>query len=130
MTSALVQAIALVMSFLTPRLATGPPTPVASPAVALTIASSVLGLLGAVAGGVQFFAMMLYCRWIAQRIPDGAMVEQTRTYLWLLPLLSTVGAFCIGIGPLVAWVLYLILLWNLRKQILLAREQSLTLAAG
>jgi hypothetical protein len=124
---AITQALGLAVAFFTPRLATGGGG--VNPLPAVQIASGGLGLAETVAGAVQFFAMMLYARWLAQRVPDAEMVARTRLYMWLLPVLYTVGA-CLAVGPLVAWVLYLILVWKLRKQIVYAREQSLTLAAS
>ena len=95
---------------------------------AIQIVSGLLNLAAVVAGAVEFFAMMLYVRWLAQRIPDADMIQQTRQYIWLLPLLYTVGALCVGLGPIVALVLYSIMLWNLRRHALFARGQSLALA--
>lgn len=123
-----IQALALVAAFLTPRLATGAMAPV-NPGPAFQIVSGGLGVLGTIAGAVQFFAMMLYARWLALRVPDPDMVQRTRTYMWLLPVLLTVGT-CLLVGPIVAWILYLLLIWNLRKHILFARVQSLAMAAG
>lgn len=123
---AIIQAMGMVVAFMSPRLATGTPGPM-NPGPALQIASGGLGVLGTVAGAVQFFAMMLYARWLAQRVPDSVMVERTKTYLWLLPLLYTVGS-CLLVGPLVAWVLYLLLVWNLRKHVVSALAQSRAMA--
>jgi len=123
---AIIQAVGMMVAFMTPRLATGAPGPV-NPGPAILIASGGLDILESVAGAVQFFAMMLYARWLAQRVPDSVMVERTKTYMWLLPLLYTVGS-CLVVGPLVAWVLYLLLVWNLRKHVVSARAQSLALA--
>ncbi len=106
-----------------------PANPMAG-AIGLQLASGALNVAGLLAGAVLFFAMMLYVRWLAQRIPDGEMVARTRLYMWLLPVLYTVGALCVGIGPLVAMVLYLILVWNLRRQVLAAREQAAHLSAA
>jgi len=122
----IIQAMGMVVAFMTPRLATGAAGPM-NTSQALQIAAGGLGVLGTIAGAVQFFAMMLYARWLAQRVPDSAMVERTKTYMWLLPLLYTVGS-CLVVGPLVAWVLYLLLMWNLRKHVVFARAQSLALA--
>jgi hypothetical protein len=128
--SAAVQAIGLAVGYfgasITPAGAPMGP----NPAIAVAVTSGAISLIGTIAGAVMFFATMLYVRWLAQRIPDEDMVEKTRTYMWLLPLLYTVGALCVGIGPLVAWVLYLILLWKLQRLVGLAREQSLTLSAA
>lgn len=83
----------------------------------MTIAGGVSGVLQTLAWAAQFFAIMLYFRWLARRVPDAAMERQTRVYMWLLPALATVGAACVGIGPLVAAVLYCVMLWRLRGHV-------------
>jgi hypothetical protein len=83
---------------------------------AATVMTGVAGLLGFVAlaaWAVQFFAIMRYTRWMAGRVPDRFIVDRTRTYVWLLPLLSTVGVILIGLGPLAALILY----WNLLNRL-------------
>ncbi len=65
---------------------------------------------------VQFVATMLYTRWVAQRIPDAIIISRTGTYIWLLPVLATVGSFVL-IGPLIAVILYWNLLNRLAKQL-------------
>ena len=57
---------------------------------------------------IWFFASMLYLRWLAPRIPNAKAYRRSKTLMWLGPLLSTVGALCIFIGPLIALALY----WN------------------
>jgi len=128
--SAAAQAIGLAVGYFGSSIAAGGAQMGANPAIAVAVTSGVISLVGTIAGAVSFFATMLYVRWLAQRLPDEDMVAKTRVYMWLLPLLYTVGALCVGIGPLVAWVLYLILLWNLQRLIGFAREQSLTLSAA
>jgi hypothetical protein len=93
--------------------------------MAVQVAEAGLSLLGTLAWAVHFFAMMLYVRWLAARVPDAGIVEQTRLYIWLLPVLTVVGVMCLGLGPLVAMVLYLIMLWNLRRRILACRGLAL-----
>lgn len=51
----------------------------------------------------------IYLGWLAKRIPDAAMHKRAKLLMWLCPLLSTVGIILIGLGPLIALVLY----WNL-----------------
>lgn len=58
---------------------------------------------------VQFFASMIYLRWIARRVPDRTVHERARRFMWLGPLLMTVGILCVGIGPIIAIVMY----WNM-----------------
>lgn len=78
-------------------------------------AMMLLGSLASlVAWAVQFFAMMRYVRWVAERVPDRQIAERTKTYIWLLPVLATVGAIILMLGPLVALVLY----WNMLDKLL------------
>ncbi|MBC7773360.1 MAG: hypothetical protein H7210_12760 [Pyrinomonadaceae bacterium] len=66
---------------------------------------------------IKFFAVMRYTRWLASRVPDTFIMDRTRTYMWLLPLLHTVGSMCVGLGPLIALVLYWNLLHRMRKHL-------------
>lgn len=68
-----------------------------------------LSFVGFVAWAVSFFAAMLYLRWLCPRIPNWRAYRRAKLMMWLGPLLFTVGALCIGLGPLVAIVLY----WNM-----------------
>ena len=74
-------------------------------------------LLSGVAGTVQFFASVLYVRWLAPRLPDKALHEQTKTYLWLLPVIYVLGMICLGLGPLIAGVMYLLMLNTVRVRL-------------
>lgn len=82
-----------------------------------TILKGALTVLGMVAWAVQFFAMMLYTRWLASRVPDQWIVKRTKTYMWLLPVLTTVGVILVGLGPLIALVMYWNLLDRMRKHL-------------
>jgi hypothetical protein len=89
----------------------------------MMIVLGILGLVGIaamIAWAVQFFAAILYVRWLAKRVPDEAMVKKTRLYIWLLPVLATVGALIV-IGPLIALVLYWNMLNALRKHVKASR---------
>jgi hypothetical protein len=70
-----------------------------------------------IAGVVQFFASVLYVRWLAPRIPDVALYEKARKYLWLLPLIYILGMICLGLGPLIALVMYLLMLNSVRVRL-------------
>lgn len=85
---------------------------------ALNVVSGLLGL-------VLFFVSLIYVRFIAERIPDRELVNQARTYLWLLPLIYIVG-MCVLIGPIIATVMYLFMLWRVRKQIVSIQKQAET----
>lgn len=74
-------------------------------------------LTGMIAWGVQFFAILRHTRWIAGRVPDQFIVKQCRSYIWGLPVLSTFGLVLVGLGPLIAMVLYWNLMDRLRKHI-------------
>jgi hypothetical protein len=76
-----------------------------------------LSLLGYIAFAVQFFAMMNYTIWLAKRVPDAWIIKRATTYRWLLPVLSTVGVLLVGLGPLIAMVLYWNLLDRMRKHL-------------
>lgn len=79
---------------------------------------SVITSIGAFgAWAAQFFAMMLYMKWLAARVPDAWIARRSKTYMWLLPILSTVGVFLVGLGPLIALVLYWNLLDRMRKHL-------------
>lgn len=114
------------LQVLEPALATGNPGPTPIPML-LQLLEALFSLLATAATAVHFFAMMRYVRWLAGRVPDAGMVQQTRLYIWLLPLLTIVGMMCFGLGPLVAMVLYLVMLWNLRKQIVACHRLALTI---
>ena len=106
--NAAVTLVTTVAQFALPVTAVAPGA--AAPAV--TTASVVLFLLslvGFVAWAVSFFAAMLYLRWLCPRIPNWRAYRRAKIMMWLGPLLFTVGALCIGLGPLVAVVLY----WNM-----------------
>ena len=83
-----------------------------------------LGFAGLVAWAVQFFATMRYMRWLAGRVPDAAMQKRTETYMWLLPVLSIVGIILVGLGPLIALILYWNLLDQLRKHLRTINRQA------
>ncbi|TVQ52847.1 MAG: hypothetical protein EA377_09315 [Phycisphaerales bacterium] len=76
--------------------------------------------LGFVAGGlilvawlVQFFASLLYVQWIAKRVPSQKIRQRAEIYMWLLPLICVVGLCVIFIGPIIAMVMYFVLLYQL-----------------
>ncbi len=71
--------------------------------------SLALGLIGFVAWVVQYFASMLYLQWLAPRLPSARVFKRAKLLLWLGPVLYTVGLILLGLGPLIALVLY----WNL-----------------
>jgi hypothetical protein len=92
---------------------------IATPGVAglVTVLIMLVGIAGFVAWAVQFFAMMNYMRWFGNRVPDAFIVRNAARYRWLLPVLSTVGIVLLGLGPLIALILYWNLLDRLRKHV-------------
>ena len=72
------------------------------------------GTVTTVASIVQFFASMLYLRWLAPRLPDRSLEEQAKRNIWMLPLIYVVGFCILFIGPLVAMVIYLLMLNRFR----------------
>jgi hypothetical protein len=94
-----------------------PGAPVAAGAAIFGLLGIVVSVLGFVAFAVQFFAMMRYMRWLGTRVPDAWIMRRTKTYMWLLPVLQTVGVLLVGLGPLIALVLYWNLLDRMRKHL-------------
>lgn len=75
------------------------------------------GFIGLIAWLAQVFASLLYVQWLAKRLPDRRIAHRARIYLWLLPLVYVIG-FCVFLlGPLVAMVLYFILLNDVRVRL-------------
>lgn len=94
----------------------------AGPALAAGLAMA-FALAGTVAWCVQFFAVMNYVAWLGRRVPDSSMVRQTRTYMWLLPLVYVFGACILMLGPIIALTLYLVMLIQLRGHLTQAAER-------
>ncbi|MEM9065754.1 MAG: hypothetical protein AAGB51_09730 [Planctomycetota bacterium] len=76
-----------------------------------------LGLMALVALAVTFFGQVLYVRRLAPRVSNRRIYKLAKQRLWQVPLLSTVGIVLLGLGPLIALVLYWNLLHYLRKDI-------------
>lgn len=76
-----------------------------------------VALVNAIASLAVFFTSLQYTRWLATRIPDPLIEKRSRRYMWLLPVISIVGAPIFFIGPLIALVLYWNLLDRVRKYI-------------
>ncbi len=113
--SAGVQVVQLVMSLMEPAVATAGAG--STGGVLVTGLTLLLSLAGLAAWATQFFAIVLYTRWIGSRIPDAWITNRSKTYMWLLPVLSTVGLLAVGLGPLVALVLYWNMLDRVRKHV-------------
>lgn len=66
---------------------------------------------------VQFFASMVYIRWLAPRIPSEHIRKRAGLVMWLGPLLGIVGLPLAFLGPMVALMLYCNLLDTVRKEL-------------
>ncbi len=106
----------------------------ATPALAarpgVMIASMLFGLIGLGVTALWYFSAILYIRWLAPRAGNFAVVERTRLYIWLLPVLTTVGSVLCGLGPLIALILFWIMLDLLRRDLRLIRAEADLLAAA
>lgn len=104
---------------------TGGPGLVTMPAnakpISVVVISVAVAVLSTAATVTHFFAAMLYTRWIASRVPADDLRNRAGTYMWVLPLVYVVGTACVGLGPIVATVMYLVLLHQLRQRIVAAR---------
>lgn len=67
-----------------------------------------------------FFGTFRHLGNLARRIPNIELIRRIETFMWVLPLLCTVGILACLAGPVVAIVLYVLLLVELRRHILLA----------
>ena len=75
-----------------------------------------------------FFGGLRYAAWLFRRVPDLRSARTCTLYMWLLPLIAIVG-LCVCVGPLVAKVLHMVLLWQLRGHLAQAlRQQRLGVA--
>jgi hypothetical protein len=70
-----------------------------------------------------FFGGLRYAAWLFRRVPDLRGVRMCTLYMWLLPLIAIVG-LCVCVGPLVAKVLHMVLLWLLRGHLAQALRQQ------
>ena len=78
--------------------------------ITLSIASVLAWIVG-------YFAGMQYLRWLAPRFPDMRIYNRAGMFLWLGPLLFTFGWICVGLGPLIGFVLYWFLLNWVRENL-------------
>lgn len=96
----------------------------------ISLAVGLFGLVAMAAVIAQFFAAMLYLRWMGSRIPDAVVVERSKLYMWLLPVIFVVGICALGLGPLIAWIMYLMLLNRVRIDLRDLRHQISRSAAA
>lgn len=69
------------------------------------------------ASAAQFFAAMLYIKWLATRLPSPRAEKRAKLMLWLGPVLYTGGLLLVGLGPLIALIMYYNLLEWVRKDL-------------
>lgn len=81
----------------------------ATVATVLGLALAVLWVASLAAFVTQFFAAMVYVRVMATRIPNRKIHRLAKTRMIACPIWATVGVVLLGLGPLIA----LILFWNL-----------------
>lgn len=76
----------------------------------------------------RYITQMLYIRWMAPLLSNRKVYNRAKLLLWLGPVLMTVGIFLLGLGPIIALVLYWNMLDWIRKDLKAIRaEQSLAL---
>lgn len=76
---------------------------------------------------VQYYASMVYLRWLAERIPSERVFKRAKLLLWLGPILLLF--FCFVIPPLIAVVLYYNMLSWIRTELKAIRSEQLASAA-
>lgn len=91
----------------------GQPTAGQTLGLVLLIVGSVVGLGAFAAWVTQFFAAMLYVKTIALRLPDPKIYRLSKSRIIACPIWCTVGILLIGLGPLIALILY----WNLLNMV-------------
>lgn len=120
--AAIVQLTLTIIDFMVQTLALGRTTgPMTTPSVA---AYSVLGISSGIAGIVLFFSSLSYVAFLARRVPNPQLAERAMQYRWVLPLIYIVGLCACGIGPLIAVIMYIVMLNNLRQGIAHAQAQQ------
>jgi hypothetical protein len=107
--SLVTSVISLVYPIVNASIAAGNLTP-------LTLIAATAGITGVIAWLVQFFAVLTYTAWLADRIPDPDLARRARRYRWLIPVLYLVLS-CVLIGPLVAFIMYWVLLSAVRNHL-------------
>lgn len=72
-----------------------------------------IGVLVWLVSLAQYFAALFYIRWLAPRLPSAAIKSRAELYMWLLPVIYLVGS-CLVVGPLVAMIMYFLLINKVR----------------
>ncbi|MFK7883833.1 MAG: hypothetical protein AB8F26_06590 [Phycisphaerales bacterium] len=77
--------------------------------VAIGLVVMVLGVVAIIVSVARYFTQMLYIRWMAPMLSNRKVYNRAKLLMWLGPVLMTVGILLLGLGPLIALVLY----WNM-----------------
>jgi hypothetical protein len=88
------------------------------------LVTGAIGLLMMVFVLIRFIYVMRLFRWLFGRASDQSMVQQTKLYVWLLPVLATVGLCLLGLGPLGALIAYVVMLVQMRQHVVSAISQQ------
>lgn len=125
----IIQAVAAVI-VLVDALAQPHTLAAANPALNIAIKSlpPVATLLAFAAWAVQFFAAMTLLRLLGYRAENPGLVERARRYQWLVPGVFILGS-CVLVGPLIAFVMYFIIIEHARRAVADARAAAATLSA-
>lgn len=83
-----------------------------------------LGIISIFVSVARYFTQMLYIRWMAPLLSNRRVYKRAKLLLWLGPVLMTVGILLVGLGPLIALVLYWNMLDWIRKDLKAIRAES------
>jgi hypothetical protein len=86
-------------------------------AVAVSVLSTIMSFIAFGAWIMGFFGIMRYTDWMARRLPDAHIIARVKLYIWLLPVIAIVGIIALGLGPLIALIMYWNLLDRMRKHL-------------
>lgn len=84
---------------------------VTKPGGLMTALQYILGVTGWLLHVGLEWSTLRFIRPLAARMPDAGLAGRIRVYVWLVPLLSTVG-IVVCVGPVVGSILYLLTLWQ------------------
>jgi hypothetical protein len=85
----------------------------------LIAALSVVGLVGVASLTMQllgFIASMTYMMHLSRRLPDARLEKQAERYRWLLPVVCVGGIIMCMLGPLVAFIMYVVQIDGWRRR--------------
>jgi hypothetical protein len=76
----------------------------------------ILSWLANIAFLVAFVASLTYMIHLARRVPDAALQKRADLYRWLLPVIFVGGFLICGLGPLTAFIMYVLLIDEWRRR--------------